>query len=212
LFFGAPDPAAPPCIRQRRFPLTAGDRHGWPERVRARRRALANIGPVLRGWSPLIVHRQRVSSARPARVLQARWRRRWIAGALDRKPVVHASHLLRPAVRDLVHGGAESGLQRQVLSPCESRWMVAAARPVVRCCCGIAVAVLGRRSTPSIWSGLRKKLLLLFPSTLHGVVFKIWVILCRCGTYRPSSKCERPAEAVRRAIHDSREGKVHCAG
>src|SRR3954453_4255540 len=32
---GAPLPAAPPCILQRRFPRTAGDRHGFPLRVRA---------------------------------------------------------------------------------------------------------------------------------------------------------------------------------
>ena len=32
---GAPDPGAPPCIRQRRLPLTAGDLHGLPERVLA---------------------------------------------------------------------------------------------------------------------------------------------------------------------------------
>src|SRR3954464_4110379 len=32
---GAPLPGAPPCILQRRFPRTAGDRHGFPLRVRA---------------------------------------------------------------------------------------------------------------------------------------------------------------------------------
>ena len=42
---GAPLPL-PPCIRQRALPLTAGDRHGAPPRVRARapqRGADANI-------------------------------------------------------------------------------------------------------------------------------------------------------------------------
>jgi hypothetical protein len=46
----APDPCAPPCIRQRFFPETAGDRHACPERVRAPQRGLDNIGTVLRGW------------------------------------------------------------------------------------------------------------------------------------------------------------------
>src|SRR4051794_23064960 len=32
---GAPLPGAPPCILQRRFLCTAGDRHGFPLRVRA---------------------------------------------------------------------------------------------------------------------------------------------------------------------------------
>ena len=45
---GAPDPGAPPCIRQRFLPATAGDRHGLPERVLAPHRALANFGAVLR--------------------------------------------------------------------------------------------------------------------------------------------------------------------
>ena len=34
----APLPAAPPCIRHRRLPRTAGDRHGLPDRVRAPQR------------------------------------------------------------------------------------------------------------------------------------------------------------------------------
>jgi hypothetical protein len=42
---GAPLPAAPPCILQRRLPRTAGDRHGVPMRVRAPQR---NV------WSKLI--------------------------------------------------------------------------------------------------------------------------------------------------------------
>jgi hypothetical protein len=46
---GAPDPGAPPCMRQRRLPLTAGDRQGLPERVLAPQRRLDSIGPVLRG-------------------------------------------------------------------------------------------------------------------------------------------------------------------
>ena len=45
---GAPEPAAPPCIRQRLFPRTAGDLQGLPERVLAPQRGLDNIGPVLR--------------------------------------------------------------------------------------------------------------------------------------------------------------------
>jgi hypothetical protein len=51
--FGAPEPGAPPCIRQRFLPDTAGDRQGPPERVLAPQRGLASIGPVLRGW-PII--------------------------------------------------------------------------------------------------------------------------------------------------------------
>jgi hypothetical protein len=46
---GAPDPDAPPCIRQRFFWLTAGDMQDLPERVVAPQRGLDNIGPVLRG-------------------------------------------------------------------------------------------------------------------------------------------------------------------
>ena len=45
---GAPDPGAPPCIRQRRFPLTAGDRQNPPRRFRAPQRGLESIGSVLR--------------------------------------------------------------------------------------------------------------------------------------------------------------------
>src|SRR5438105_4054494 len=41
---GAPLPAAPPCILQRRFPRTAGDRHALPIRVRAPQRAFRCIG------------------------------------------------------------------------------------------------------------------------------------------------------------------------
>ena len=37
---GAPEPGAPPCIRQRFFPLTAGERHAFPERVLAPQRGL----------------------------------------------------------------------------------------------------------------------------------------------------------------------------
>ena len=46
---GAPEPGAPPCIRHRAFPLTAGAMHGLPERVLAPQRRLESIGPVLRG-------------------------------------------------------------------------------------------------------------------------------------------------------------------
>ena len=41
---GAPLPAAPPCIRHRRFPRTAGDWHGFPLRVRAPQRAARVVG------------------------------------------------------------------------------------------------------------------------------------------------------------------------
>jgi hypothetical protein len=44
---GAPDPGAPPCIRQRFLPDTAGERHETPRRVLAPQRGLASIGPVL---------------------------------------------------------------------------------------------------------------------------------------------------------------------
>jgi hypothetical protein len=47
---GAPDRAAPPCIRQRLLPLTAGDMQALPERVLAPHNRLANIGPVLPTW------------------------------------------------------------------------------------------------------------------------------------------------------------------
>jgi hypothetical protein len=45
---GAPDPGAPPCIRHRRRPRTAGDLQGLSDRVRAPQRGLASIGAVLR--------------------------------------------------------------------------------------------------------------------------------------------------------------------
>ena len=41
LLSGAPEPGAPPCIRHRLFPLTAGDLHGFPERVLAPQRGAA---------------------------------------------------------------------------------------------------------------------------------------------------------------------------
>jgi len=44
----APLPAAPPCMRQRFLPWTAGDRQGRPERVLAPQRRLESIGSVLR--------------------------------------------------------------------------------------------------------------------------------------------------------------------
>jgi hypothetical protein len=44
---GAPEPGAPPCIRHRAFPLTAGAMHGLPERVLAPQRGLESIGPTL---------------------------------------------------------------------------------------------------------------------------------------------------------------------
>jgi hypothetical protein len=48
---GAPDPGAPPCMRQRFLPRTAGERHDPPERIFAPQRGLVSIGPVLRAWS-----------------------------------------------------------------------------------------------------------------------------------------------------------------
>ena len=46
---GAPDAGAPPCMRQRFLPLTAGDMQGLPERVFGPQQRLDCIGPVLRG-------------------------------------------------------------------------------------------------------------------------------------------------------------------
>jgi hypothetical protein len=54
---GAPDPRAPPCIRQRFLPLTAGDLQFVPNRVLAPQRGLRSIGPVLRGCSLAIIDR-----------------------------------------------------------------------------------------------------------------------------------------------------------
>jgi hypothetical protein len=45
---GAPDPGAPPCIRQRFLPRTAGELHGLPKRVLAPQRGLESIGPMFR--------------------------------------------------------------------------------------------------------------------------------------------------------------------
>ena len=54
--FGAPEPFAPPCMRQRRRPDTAGERHAPPARVRAPHLALAIMGPTLRlGRSATII-------------------------------------------------------------------------------------------------------------------------------------------------------------
>ena len=52
---GAPEPAAPPCILQRRFLRTAGDLQGRPDLVFAPQRGLESIGPVLRRWLPAIL-------------------------------------------------------------------------------------------------------------------------------------------------------------
>jgi hypothetical protein len=43
---GAPDPVAPPCMRQRLLLCIAGARHAPPIRVLAPQRRLARIGPV----------------------------------------------------------------------------------------------------------------------------------------------------------------------
>jgi len=43
---GAPDPRAPPRMRQRFLPCAAGDRHAPLERVLAPQRGLASIAPV----------------------------------------------------------------------------------------------------------------------------------------------------------------------
>jgi len=52
---GAPLPSAPPCMRHRLLPFTAGDRHGLPLRVFAPHRRLESIGPVLRLWCRTIL-------------------------------------------------------------------------------------------------------------------------------------------------------------
>jgi hypothetical protein len=48
---GAPLPAAPPCIRHRRFPRTAGDGHGFPLRVRVPQRGARFMGSFSRSIS-----------------------------------------------------------------------------------------------------------------------------------------------------------------
>ena len=45
---GAPEPFAPPCMRHRFLPPTAGERQGRPLRVCAPQRRLASMGSVLR--------------------------------------------------------------------------------------------------------------------------------------------------------------------
>ena len=45
---GAPDPSAPPCMRQRLLPRTAGAWHVAPQRVLAPQRGLVSIDVVLR--------------------------------------------------------------------------------------------------------------------------------------------------------------------
>lgn len=54
-FFGAPDPCAPPCMRQRRRPDTAGERHAPPARVRAPHLGLTIMGPTLRACRSVTV-------------------------------------------------------------------------------------------------------------------------------------------------------------
>jgi hypothetical protein len=68
---GAPDPGAPPCMRQRFLPRTAGERHAPPERVLAPHHGLASIARVLRAWSLMPVfsasrlrHRDHVRKSR----------------------------------------------------------------------------------------------------------------------------------------------------
>ena len=46
--FGAPEPGAPPCMRHRFFPATAGERQGVPARDFAPHRMLSRIAVVLR--------------------------------------------------------------------------------------------------------------------------------------------------------------------
>ena len=43
---GGPDPGAPPCMRQRFLPRTAGERQAPPERILAPHRGLARIASV----------------------------------------------------------------------------------------------------------------------------------------------------------------------
>jgi hypothetical protein len=50
---GAPDPGAPPCIRQRFFPLTAGHMQGLPERVLSPMRRMSR--KTLHNFSMLIL-------------------------------------------------------------------------------------------------------------------------------------------------------------
>ena len=45
---GAPVSGAPPCMRQRRLPRSAGEQHDAPARIFAQRRRLVSIGAVLR--------------------------------------------------------------------------------------------------------------------------------------------------------------------
>lgn len=47
-FIGAPEPFAPPCMRQRTRPETAGDWQSVPARVRAPQRGLSIMGRTLR--------------------------------------------------------------------------------------------------------------------------------------------------------------------
>jgi hypothetical protein len=72
---GAPDPTAPPCIRQRFLPWTAGEGHGRTERVLAPQRGLDSIGPVFRGQLLAIVLELDVwDPPRPTLAYQWHWR------------------------------------------------------------------------------------------------------------------------------------------
>ena len=62
MLIGAPLSAAPPCILQRRLPRTAGDRHGFPLRVRAPQRSVLSLGNLSRciRFLPFLLHVRRV--------------------------------------------------------------------------------------------------------------------------------------------------------
>jgi hypothetical protein len=74
---GAPDPAAPPCMRQRFLPCTEGDLQGIPERVFAPHRGLESIGAKLRRCSLLMLMPRgcRIGEAWPQGGARSRWPR-----------------------------------------------------------------------------------------------------------------------------------------
>ena len=94
--FGAPDPAAPPCMRHRALPETAGAWHGVPLRVFAPQRGLLRMGPVLRLCVPATPSPSlslQVGAERPLRAFQTegtdharRSLLRRIAGVKRRQP------------------------------------------------------------------------------------------------------------------------------
>jgi len=86
-------------MRHRFLSVTAGARHGLPDRVFAPQRRLANIGSVLRRWRRVVIS---VSLRLPKKPGTTLWRKGWEANtadnktsALSKRHFLHAGTVLR---------------------------------------------------------------------------------------------------------------------